>query len=67
MEKAKELERKPVPSMVEIVEIYKDGLKEAERLRKLLKPQWFVQDIDKHSKKKAKKKRVSPSRKKKTL
>ncbi len=60
MEKAKQLEKIPVPSKEEIVTIYKEGLEEAEKLRKLLKPQWFVRDTDV-------KKSVSPSRKKKTL
>ena len=60
MEKAKELERIPVPTKEEIVAIYKEGLEEAEKLRKLLKPQWFVRDEDV-------KKSRSPSRKKKTL
>lgn len=44
MERAKELEKIPVPTKEEIVAIYKDGLEEAEKLRKLLKPQWFVHD-----------------------
>ena len=60
MEKAKELEKIPVPTKEEIVAIYKEGMEEAEKLRKLLKPQWFVGDIHK-------KKAVSPTRKKKTL
>ena len=60
MEKAKELEKIPVPTKEEIVAIYKDGLEEAEKLRKMLKPQWFIRDTDV-------KKRQSPSRKKKTL
>ena len=60
MEKAKELEKVPVPSKEEIVAIYKEGLEEAEKLRKLLKPQWFVGAV--HAKKSA-----SSSRKKKTL
>ncbi len=60
MEKAKELEKVPIPTKEEIVAIYKEGLEEAEKLRKLLKPSWFVGD-------KHRKKTVSPSRKKKTL
>ena len=60
MEKAKELEKIPVPTKEEIVAIYKDGLEEAEKLRKMLKPQWFVKDTDT-------KKGQLPSRKKKTL
>ena len=60
MEKAKELEKIPVPTKEEITAIYKEGLQESEKLRKLLKPQWFVGDN-------RKKKRVSSTRKKKTL
>jgi hypothetical protein len=61
MEKAKELEKIPVPSKEEIVAIYKEGLEEAEKLRKLLKPQWFVHD------EKLNKKTPASTRKKKTL
>ncbi len=60
MVKAKELEKIPVPTKEEIVKIYKEGLEEAEKLRKLLKPSWFVADIHK-------KKPQLPTRKKKTL
>ena len=57
MEKAKELEKTPVPTKEEIVKVYKEGLEEAEKLRKLLKPQWFIRDEHKKL----------PTRKKKTL
>jgi len=60
MERAKELEKIPLPSKEEITAIYKEGLEEAEKLRKLLKPQWFIADIHK-------KKSLSSTRKKKTL
>jgi hypothetical protein len=60
MEKAKQLEKIPVPTKQEIVSIYKAGLEEAEKLRKLLKPAWFMHDTDT-------KKSRSPTRKKKTL
>ena len=46
MEKAKEIEKIPVPTKQEIVSIYKEGLEEAEKLRKLLKPEWFIRDTD---------------------
>ncbi len=52
---AKELEKIPEPSKEEIVEIYKEGIHGAERLQKLLKPEWFVKDIDKPGKKLKKK------------
>jgi len=44
--KAKELEKIPTPTKEEIVSIYKEGMNEAEKLRKLLKPEWFVKDED---------------------
>lgn len=53
--KAKELEAEPIPSQEELVELYKKNIEEAERLRKLLKPSWFIRDI--HVEKKAKKRR----------
>ena len=46
---AKELEQVPMPSKEDIVRIYKEGLEEAKRLQKLLKPEWFVEDKDKPS------------------
>jgi hypothetical protein len=52
MEKAKELEKLPAPTKEEIVAIYKEGIAEAEKLRKMLKPQWFVGDVHKKRKKK---------------
>ncbi|HLF54209.1 MAG TPA: hypothetical protein VI612_00625 [Candidatus Nanoarchaeia archaeon] len=67
--KAKELEKIPYPSKEEIVKVYKDGLEEAERLRKLLKPAWFILD-EKEARLlsgKKDKKPSSPSRKKKSL
>ncbi len=52
---AKELEKIPGPSKEEIVMIYKEGMREAERLQKLLKPEWFVKDIDRPGKRLRKK------------
>ena len=52
MVKAKALEKIPVPTKQEIVSIYKDGLEEAEKLRKLLKPEWFIRDTDVKKKRK---------------
>ncbi len=48
---AKELEQLPTPTKQEIVKLYKEGLEEAKRLQKLLKPEWFVKDVDKPGKK----------------
>ncbi len=66
--KAKELEKIPTPTKEEIIGIYKEGMGEAEKLRKLLKPEWFVKDEDaKKCKREHLKKARSPTRKKKTL
>ncbi len=51
---AKEIEKLPEPTKKEIVAVYKDALEEARRLQKLLKPEWFVKDVDKPGKKKKK-------------
>jgi len=51
MVKAKELEKIPSLTKEEIVAVYKEGLEEAEKLRKLLKPQWFIHDTDVKQKK----------------
>lgn len=74
MKRAKELERVPLPSKEEIVSIYKEGLEEAEKLRTLLEPEWFVKDIDaqkkgkkpKKARKKTVKKKAKTAQKKKT-
>jgi hypothetical protein len=52
---AKELEKIPEPTKKEIAEIYKEGMEEAQRLQKLLKPEWFVEDTDKPGRKLKKK------------
>ncbi len=56
--KAHEIEKVPVPTRQEIVKIYKEGMEEAEKLRKLLKPEWFIKDTDA-------KKRMSKTKRKK--
>jgi hypothetical protein len=45
----------PVPSREEIARIYKDAMEEAKKLQKLLKPEWFVKDVDEPGKRKKKK------------
>ncbi len=50
LSRAKALEKIPEPSKEDIVRLYKEGLREAERLQKLLKPEWFVKDVDKAGK-----------------
>jgi hypothetical protein len=52
---AKALEKIPEPTEKEIVKIYREGLEEARKLQKLLKPEWFVEDTDKQGKKLKKK------------
>lgn len=52
---AKELEKIPEPSKEEITRIYREGIEEAHRLQRLLKPEWFVKDIDKPGKRLKKK------------
>jgi len=52
MAKAKEIEKIPQPTKEEIVSIYKEGLEEAEKLRKLLRPEWFMHDTDVKKKRK---------------
>ncbi len=71
LKKAKELEaHQPMPRE-QVVQIYKEGISFGEKLRKFLKPAWFVSDI--HSKKKAKKKvkkkskRIRKSTRKRTV
>jgi len=46
MVKAKELEKIPTPTKEETVKVYKEGMEEAEKLKKLLKPEWWVEDKD---------------------
>ncbi|MEM4239622.1 MAG: hypothetical protein QXM31_00335 [Candidatus Woesearchaeota archaeon] len=48
---AKKLEKIPEPTKEEIAGIYKETVEEARRLNKILKPEWFVKDIDKPAKK----------------
>lgn len=49
---AKELEKLPEPGKKEIVALYKDAFEEARRLQKMLKPEWFVKDVDTRAKRK---------------
>lgn len=44
LKKAKELEKKPVPTKEQILAVYKEGITNAQKLGKLLKPAWFVSD-----------------------
>lgn len=52
MKLAKELEEEELPSDEEIVRIYKEGLEEAAKLNKLLKPAWFIRDPHSSTRKK---------------
>ena len=57
IKKAKEVEKIPLPSDEEIVEIYKDGITQGEKLKKLLKTDWYLKDKDVPSGKKAPKRK----------
>ena len=48
LEDAKRLEQQPMPSKEKIVQIYKEGMDEAEKLKHLLQPSWFIRDVDHH-------------------
>ncbi len=52
---AKKLEKIPEPTNRDIEKILKESIAEARQLQKLLKPEWFVKDTDKPSKKQKKK------------
>ncbi len=67
LEDAKKLEKNEEPSTDEIVTNYKDAFEQAEQLKKLLRPEWFIKDTDDKKTSKPKKKARSPTRKKKTL
>lgn len=52
LDSAKKLEKhSPVPKK-DVVKLYKDGMKRADMMQKLLKPVWFVQDTDSPRKRK---------------
>jgi len=53
LEAAKKLEEQHVPTDEEVLETYRDGMSEAEKLRGMLKPSWFVKDTDSKKRKKA--------------
>lgn len=44
MKLAKELEKIPEPTDKDIVNIYKEAKDSVNRLQKMLKPEWFVED-----------------------
>lgn len=48
---AKKLEKKSYLSKKQIQAVYDDGMKQAQKLRKLLKPTWFVQETRRQKKK----------------
>ncbi|MFC1774987.1 hypothetical protein ACFLZN_01580 [Nanoarchaeota archaeon] len=57
LRKARKLEKHEPMSREEAVSTYKHGISLSEKLRKLLRPSWFVKDLD--SKKKKKKKTLN--------
>ena len=52
-EEAKRLEADPEP-VKDVVKVYREGMVEAEKLKKFLKPVWFVKDGDPAAKKREK-------------
>jgi hypothetical protein len=54
LEEAKRLEAEQEP-VKDVVKVYKDGMDAAEKLKKYLKPAWFVKDDDPAARKAAKK------------
>ncbi|OYT32714.1 hypothetical protein B6U93_00680 [Candidatus Woesearchaeota archaeon ex4484_78] len=48
---AKKLEKMPEPSKEEIKKIYRNRMKQAQKLRQLLKPTWFVLETRRQKKK----------------
>lgn len=52
---AKKLEKIPEPTEKDVQKIYKAALEESRQLERLLKPEWFVKDVDKPPKKQRKK------------
>lgn len=53
IKQAKKIEKEPLMSTKQMVDLYKKGFQQAEKLRKLLKEYWFVNT---KSRRKAKKK-----------
>jgi len=51
-EAAKRLEEQPEPAS-DPAAVYRDGMDAAEKLKKFLKPVWFVKDEDKSAQKKS--------------
>ncbi len=51
LRKSKKLEKIPKPTKNKIQSVYDDGLKQAQKLRKLLKPTWFVKETRRQKKK----------------
>jgi hypothetical protein len=51
-EAAKRLEEQPEPA-TDPAAVYRDGLEAAEKLKKFLKPVWFVKDEDRPAQKKS--------------
>lgn len=63
LEKAKELEKKKLLTPKEEVELQHEAVSFSEKLRKLLKPAWFVKDTGDTCEKKLKIKKIKKSKK----
>ncbi len=54
LKQAKKLEKEPSMTTKQVVQLYKKGFEQAEKLKKLLKKSWFLKDIRPRSKAKKK-------------
>ncbi|MBD3319429.1 hypothetical protein GF342_05995 [Candidatus Woesearchaeota archaeon] len=52
MKKAHDLEKHKLLDKKEVVSVYKEGISLSEKLKKLLRPSWFVKDLDSKKRKK---------------
>ena len=52
MRKARKVEKHELLTRKESVEVFKDGIRLGEKLKRLLRPSWFVKDLDEKRRKK---------------
>ena len=65
LKKAKELEKERILTPKEETGIQREAVSLSEKLKKLLRPEWFIKDIHKRPKKKAVKKKSAKKKTKK--
>ncbi|GEM_PF-3334728 len=56
---ARRLAAEPEPPKGQAEQVYQDGIAQAEKLKHLLKPSWFIRDIDAEKKAKPKKQKTA--------